>query len=155
MKNNIYLFENKGFKTFYALRPVVSDVSGDFINDNHALLIRLYDKRFGRQTYVCSVEEYKAILMGGTKYDVIYNPGLYKGSERNVIVIVNQLPPGTYLFTDPAPGFKQSKNFTDSIDAADKQTGDEVIEDKTIYARIGRNDQGSIGYTNKNKRLLE
>lgn len=146
MKNNIYLFEQKGYKTFYCQRPVVSDVSGDVINDSQALLIRLYDKRFGRQTYICTIEEYKAILMGSVNYEVIYNPGLYTGMERNIVLIVNNLPPGTYLFTDPAPGFKQSKNFTDAISAADKQAGDEVIDNKTVHARLGKTVEGRIAY---------
>lgn len=140
----IYIFENKGIKRFYAEKPVISGVSGEEIKDSQALLVRCYDKRFGRQTYICSVEEYQAIIRGSTKYKVIYNPGLYSGVEKSLITIVNKAPPGSYLFTDPAPGFKQSKTFNDSIMAADKQAADESIKNNTVYARIGKNTVGSI-----------
>lgn len=142
----IYVFENKGLKRFYAERPVISGVSGNEITQSQCLLVRCYDKRFGRQTYLCSVEEYQAIIRGGTEYKVIYNPGLYSGVDKCLVTIVNKVPPGSYLFTDPAPGFKQSKKFDDAVMAADFQAGDEVIKDSTFYARIGKRTEGVIEY---------
>lgn len=131
--NKLFINTIRGKRRFFALAPVISDISKEEI-EGYAIYVRCYSRKgMGNVDFICSEDEISKIKNHHQEVDPIYNPRLYDYVETTVVNTSVTIPNGAYLFTNPQPSLKSS-NKLDIFSVADRQLADEVVKDKTVFA---------------------
>lgn len=134
-KNSIYVTSNGQTRTYFALQPVFSDITGKEIKDHYCFYIRYFSKKgFEAQEFVCSEEEAKKIKSNDSSISPVYSPRLYEYVEHKVLNIVPLIPKGAFLHINTTPNLKTSRGDLSSLSLATKQLSDEVVIDKTRFS---------------------
>jgi len=132
--NNIYVLRVNGRARYFALRPLISDVSGEEI-ENYGLMIRCFSRlSFENKCFVVSESEAVKIKRNDLSIPPEYSTRLYDYTEVSIVNIVSVIPKGSFLFTNPTPGLSPHKGSSNCFDAATTNFCGEAVVDRTVYA---------------------